>query len=79
MKKIKTLAFIGIISIAYFIGVIIGFGLCVTTQTVNATPSTTNVQNMNTSSVINTHSVYVEGQRYIVFTSGRPSMAVVKK
>ena len=79
MKKIKTLAFIGIISIAYFIGMIVGFGLCATTQTVNATPSTTNIQNMNMSPSVNTQSVYVEGQRYIVFTSGSTSMAVVKK
>jgi len=79
MKKIKTLAFIGIISIAYFVGMIMGFGLCATTQSINATPSTANVQNMNMSSGVNTQSVYIEGQQYIVFTSGRPSMAVVKK
>ena len=28
---------------------------------------------------INTQTVYVDGQRYIVFTSGSSSMAVVKK
>ena len=76
MRKFKFFAFIGIISIAYFVGMIIGFGLCASTQTVNATPITTN---MNMSPSVNTQSIYIEGQRYIVFTSGSSSMAVIKK
>ena len=79
MKKIKLFAFIGMLTIAYVIGGIMGFALCASTPTVNAnpTPIVTNVQ--NTQSSINTQTVYVDGQRYIVFTSGSSSMAVVKK
>ena len=79
MKKIKFFAFIGMLTIAYVIGGIMGFAFCTSTSTVNAnpTPIVTNVQ--NTQSSINTQTVYVDGQRYIVFTSGSSSMAVVKK
>ena len=79
MKKIKFFAFIGMLTIAYIIGGIMGFALCASTSTVNAnpTPIVTSVQ--NTQSSINTQTVYVDGQRYIVFTSGSSSMAVVKK
>lgn len=79
MKKIKLFAFIGMLTIAYVIGGIMGFALCASTPTVNAnpTPVVTNVQ--NTQASINTQTVYVDGQRYIVFTSGCSSMAVVKK
>lgn len=79
MKKIKLFAFIGMLTIAYIIGGIMGFAFCASTSTVNAnpTPIVTSVQ--NTQSNINTQTVYVDGQRYIVFTSGSSSMAVVKK
>lgn len=79
MKKIKFFAFIGMLTIAYVIGGIMGFALCASTPTVNAnpTPVVTNVQ--NTQASINTQTVYVDGQRFIVFTSGCSSMAVVKK
>ena len=79
MKKIKFFAFIGMLTIAYVIGGIMGFVFCASTSTVNANPApvVTNVQ--NTQSGINTQTVYVDGQRYIVFTSGSSSMAVVKK
>ena len=79
MKKIKLFAFIGMLTIAYVIGGIMGFALCASTTTVNANsaPIVTSVQ--NTQSSINTQTVYVDGQRYIVFTSGSSSMAVVKK
>lgn len=79
MKKIKFFAFIGILTIAYIIGGIMGFAICASTSTVNAnpTPIVTSVQ--NTQASINTQTVYVDGQRYVVFTSGSSSMAVVKK
>ena len=79
MKKIKLFAFIGMLTIAYIIGGIMGFAFCASTSTVNAnpTPIVTSVQ--NTQSNINTQTIYVDGQRYIVFTSGSSSMAVVKK
>jgi hypothetical protein len=79
MKKIKLFAFIGMLTIAYVIGGIMGFALCASTPTVNANPApiVTNVQ--NTQASINTQTVYVDGQRYIVFTSGYSSMYVIKK
>ena len=47
MKKIKLFAFIGMLTIAYVIGGIMGFALCASTPTVNANPNpiVTNVQN----------------------------------
>jgi hypothetical protein len=79
MKKIKFFVFIGMLTISYVIGGIVGFAFGASTSTVNAnpTPVVTNVQ--NTQAIINTQTVYVDGQRYIVFTSGSSSMAVVKK
>ena len=79
MKKIKFLTFIGMLAIAYVIGGIMGLVFCGSTSTVNANPApiVTNVQNMQGS--VNTQIVYVDGQKYVVFTSGMPSMAVVKK
>lgn len=79
MKKIKFFAFIGMLTISYVIGGIMGFAFCASTSTVNANPApaVTNVQNTQTS--ISSQIVYVDGQRYIVFTSGSYSMAVVKK
>lgn len=79
MKKIKFFAFIGMLTITYVIGGIMGFALCASTPTVNAnpTPVVTNVQ--NTQASVNTQTVYVDGQKFIVFTSGCSSMAVMKK
>jgi len=79
MKKIKLFAFIGMLTIAYVIGGIMGFVLCASTPTVNANPAPIVTSVQNTQSSINTQTVYVDGQRYIVFTSGSSSMAVVKK
>ena len=70
MKKIKLFAFIGMLTIAYVIGGIMGFALCVSTPTVNANPAPIVTSVQNTQSSINTQTVYVDGQRYIVFTSG---------
>ena len=79
MKKIKLFAFIGMLTITYVIGGIMGFVLCTSTPTVNANPAPIVTSVQNTQSSINTQTVYVDGQRYIVFTSGSSSMAVVKK
>jgi len=79
MKKIKFFAFIGMLTIVYVIGGIMGFAICASTSTVNATPTPIVTSVQNTQSSINTQTVYVDGQRYIVFTSGSSSMAVVKK
>lgn len=75
MRKIKIFAFIGMLTIVYLIGGIMGFGLCASIQPVNA--STNSIQNIN--STINTQTVWVNGQQYIVFTSGSSSMAVIRK
>jgi hypothetical protein len=79
MKKIKLFAFIGMLTIAYVIGGIMGFAFCASTSTVNANPAPIVTSVQNTQSNIYTQTVYVDGQRYIVFTSGSSSMAVVKK
>lgn len=75
----KWYTIIGVVVIAYVIGFIMGFSICATTPKAHAaqTPIMTNVQ--NTQSNINTQTVYVDGQRFIVFTSGYSSMAVVKR
>ena len=79
MKKIKTFAFIGMLTISYIIGGIMGFAFCASTFIVNANPApvVNNVQ--NTQANINSQIVYVDGQKYVVFTSGYSSMAAVKK
>ena len=79
MKKIKLFAFIGMLTIAYVIGGIMGFAFCASTSKVNANPAPIVTSLQNTQSSINTQTVYVDGQRYVVFTSGSSSMAVVKK
>lgn len=70
---------IGVVVIAYVIGFIMGFSICTTTPKAYAarTPNITNVQ--NTQSLVNTQTMYVDGQRYIVFTSNASSMTVIKK
>ena len=75
MRKIKFFAFIGMLTIAYLIGCIMGFGLCASIQPANA--NINSIQNVQ--STINTQTIWVDGQRYVVFTSGSSSMAVIKK
>lgn len=75
MRKIKIFAFIGMLTIAYLVGGIMGFGLCASIQPANA--NTNSIQNIQ--STINTQTIWVDGQRYVVFTSGSSSMAVIKK
>lgn len=79
MKKIKTFAFIGIFTVAYFCGYLMGLGIGTITTKANAAPVpiVNNVQ--NTQANINSQIVYVDGQKYVVFTSGYSSMAAVKK
>ena len=77
MKKIKIFAFIGMLTIAYIIGGIMGFALCASTQVANAkVESIQNVQNMQYS--VNTQTIYIDGKKYTVFTSGSTSMFVIK-
>ena len=80
MKKIKFFAFIGMLTIVYIIGGIMGFAICASTSTVNANPIpiVNNIQNTQ-GNIYTPQIVYVDGQKYIVFTSGCSSMAVVKK
>jgi len=75
MRKIKIFAFIGMLTIAYLVGGIMGFGLCASIQPANA--NINSIQNVQ--STINTQTIWVDGQRYVVFTSGSSSMAVIKK
>lgn len=76
MRKIKIFAFIGMLTIAYLVGGIMGFDLCASTQTANANVNTI----MDTQGdQINTQTIYVNGQQFIVFTSSRSSMFVVRK
>jgi len=77
MKKIKIFAFIGMLTIAYLIGGIMGFTLCSTTTKANANPIpiTTNVQ--NTQGISYDH-VYVNGVRYTVFMSSTGDIEVVR-
>lgn len=67
MRKIKTFAFIGIISVAYLCGYLIGFGMSSITTKANANniPNINNVQ--NTQGNISYETIYINGQRYIVF------------
>jgi len=79
MRKFKLFVFVGIIIISYVIGGIMGFALCASTPSANANPApaVTNVQ--NTQSNVYTQTMYVDGQRYVVFTSGSSSMFVIRK
>ena len=82
MRKFKLFAFVGIIIISYVIGGIMGFALCASTPSANANPApaVTNVQNtQNTQSNVYTQTMYVDGQRYVVFTSSASSMFVIRK
>lgn len=75
----KWYVVIGIVIVAYALGFILGFASCSTTPKANAAqiPNITNVQ--NTQALVNTQTMYVNGQRYVVFTSNASSMAVIKK
>ena len=77
MKKIKIFAFIGMLTVAYLVGGIMGFALCASTQVANAKiENVQNIQNMQYS--VNTQTVYIDGKKYTVFTSGSTSMFVIK-
>ena len=80
MKRIRFYAFIGMLTIAYLIGCIMGFALCAssTKSYAKSVPVIMDVQNTQ-SNVCNAQTIYVEGQKYVVFTSGSSSMAVIKK
>lgn len=79
MKRIRFYALIGIITISFLIGSIMGFGLCSSIQIANAKPIPDVMNIQNTQANINTQVMYVDGQRYVVFTSGSSSMVVIKK
>ena len=79
MKRIRFYALIGITTISFLIGSIVGFGLCSSIQITNAKPIPDVMNIQNTQSNVNTQTIYVEGQKYIVFTSGSSSMAVIKR
>jgi len=76
---VKFYALVGIIAISYFLGFILGFAFCASSTKANAKPIPDVMNTQNTQSNVNTQTVYVDGQRYIVFTSGYSSMAVIKK
>lgn len=76
---VKFYAVVGIIAISYFLGFILGFGVCAssTKSYAKSIPNIMNTQNMQSN--VNAQTIYFEGQKYIVFTSGSSSMAVIKK
>ena len=78
MRKIKIFAFIGMLTVAYLVGGIMGFALCASTQVANA--KVENVQDMMNcnSSNVDVNTIYHNGRRYTVFESGRSSMFVIK-
>ena len=79
MKRIRFYAFIGMLTIAYLIGCIMGFAFCASSTKSYADPIPAVMNTQNTQSNVNTQTIYVEGQKYIVFTSGCSSMTVIKK
>ena len=77
MRKIKIFAFIGMLTVAYLVGGIMGFALCASTQVANA--KVENVQDMmSRPSNVDVNTIYHNGRRYTVFESGRSSMFVIK-
>lgn len=76
---VKFYALIGIIALGYLLGLIMGFALCASSTKSYADPIPDIMNTQNMQSNVNTQTVYVEGQKYIVFTSGSSSMAVIKK
>lgn len=76
---VKFYALVGIVAISYFLGFILGFAFCAssTKSYADPIPAVMNTQNMQSN--VNTQTIYFEGQKYIVFTSGSSSMAVIKK
>jgi len=69
MKKVKIYFLIAVFSIISFIA-----GLTISEAKANINPLG-DIQ----SSGVRTQTIYVEGQRYVVFTSGYSSMFVIKK
>lgn len=68
MKKIKTFVFIGIITVAYFCGYVMGLGMSTITTKANATPNhIVNNVNNTTGQWANYEIIYVNGKSYIVF------------
>lgn len=74
MKRIKFFVLMGMLSIAFLLGGVVGITLYETSTKAHA-----EVVNVNSGERVIYESVYVDGQRYIVFTSGSSSMAVIKK
>ena len=56
-----------------------GFAFCASSTKSYADPIPAVMNTQNTQSNVNTQTIYVEGQKYIVFTSGCSSMTVIKK
>jgi len=69
MKKFKTYLLIAIFSLMSFVA-----GL-----TISEAKASVNNFNEIQADRIDTQTIYVDGQRYVVFTSGRSSMFVIKK
>ena len=72
MKKIKLFAFIGMLTIAYVIGGIIGFAFCASTQKAEANTNKTTFtipesNEMYIGSNVEHKRVYVNGRYYVVF------------
>ena len=78
MRRIKFLALVGIVTIAYIIGICIGFGICATTQSATAKPIVTNVQSTHSTQNVSYDYIYVNGTRYIVFMSSTGDIEVVR-
>ena len=76
---VKFYALVGVIVLGYFLGLIMGFELCASSTKSYAKPVPVVMDVQNTQSNVNTQTIYVEGQKYIVFTSGSSSMTVIKK
>lgn len=62
---------------SFMLGFILCLGISNAYANSSSNPIVTNVQNMQGN--VSTQIVYVEGQRYVVFTSGASSLAVIKK
>ena len=76
---VKFYALVGVVALGYFLGLIMGFALCASSTKSYAEPVPDVMNTQNIQSNVNTQTIYVEGQKYIVFTSGSSSMAVIKK
>jgi hypothetical protein len=74
MNKVKNYV---IMFIVFICGLIVGGNIQLAYANESGVTNTQNI--MNTNATINTQTIYVDGQRYIVFTSGSSSIAVIKK